>query len=269
MSIPRFSVHQTVMVNVLFFVCLLGGWAALARIPVEFFPNINLNEVVISTVWSGASAEEVERLVTQPLEDELRGIADIDEMRSTSQANRSEIVIELDENLDGIDYEAAVNDVRAALDRAKDLPPDAKEPFVTEIIIGEVSPAVMLALVDTGGVGETALREVARDVKTRVADLPGANQVRLRGGREREVRVLVDRDRAARYGLTVLDIAERIRGQNLNLPAGTFSAGGREATLRAQGDYESVEELLATVVRENPGPPPPYRCSPATPRCSR
>ncbi len=89
MSVPRFSVRQTVMVNVLFFVCLLGGWATLARIPVEFFPNINLNEVVISTVWSGASAEEVERLVTQPLEDELRGIADIDEMRSTSQANRS------------------------------------------------------------------------------------------------------------------------------------------------------------------------------------
>jgi multidrug efflux pump subunit AcrB len=252
-SAPRFSVRQTVLVNVLFFVCLLGGWAALARIPVEFFPNINLNEVVIRTVWSGASAEEVERLVTQQLEDELRGIADIDEMRSTSQANLSEIVIEFDENLDGIDYEAAVNDVRAALDRAKDLPPDAKEPTVTEIIIGEVSPALMLALVDTGGVGETALREVARDVKTRVADLPGANQVRMRGGREREVRILVDRDRAARYGLTVLDVAERIRGQNLNLPAGTFSAGGREATLRAQGDYERVEDLLATVVRENPG----------------
>ncbi|MEN8180916.1 MAG: efflux RND transporter permease subunit [Myxococcota bacterium] len=253
MSVPGFSIRQTVLVNVLFFVCLLGGWAALARIPVEYFPNINLNEVVIDTVWSGASAEEVERLVTQKLEDELRGLTDIDEMRSTSQANLSEIVIEFDETLDDVGYQGAVNDVRAALDRVNDLPPDAEEPVLTEIIIGEVSPAVMLAVLDVGGVGPTALREVARDVKTRVGDLKGANQIRIRGAQEREIRVLVDRDQAARYGLTVPQLAERIRAQNLNLPAGTFSSGSGESTLRAQGDFQSLEGLLATVVRENPG----------------
>ena len=87
-SLPRFSVEQTVLVNVLFFVCLLGGLAAFSRIPVEFFPDINLNEANIATVWSGASADEVERLVTQKLEEELRSVVDIDKMRSVSQANK-------------------------------------------------------------------------------------------------------------------------------------------------------------------------------------
>jgi HAE1 family hydrophobic/amphiphilic exporter-1 len=252
-SLASFGVRQTVLVNVLFFVCLLGGWAAVNRIPVEYFPNITLNEVVIRTVWSGASAEEVERLVTRKLEDELRNVSDIDEMRSTSLSNVSDIQINFDETLDEIDYQKAVNDVRAALDRVNDLPPDAEEPVLTEIIIGEINPAVMIAVVDVGGVGETALREVARDVRTRVADLRGVNQAQIRGSQEREIRVLVDRDLAARQGLTVGDVAERIERQNLNLPAGTFESGDGESTLRARGDYQSAEGLLATVVREDPG----------------
>ena len=132
MNLPEFSVRQTVLVNVLFFVCLFGGIAAFLRIPVEFYPNIVLNEVSIDTVWTGASAEEVERLVTQKLEEELVEIADIDAMRSVSQANLSNIQIEFDEFLDEVEYQAAVNDVRAAIDRAEDLPDDAEEPVVPE-----------------------------------------------------------------------------------------------------------------------------------------
>jgi HAE1 family hydrophobic/amphiphilic exporter-1 len=252
-TLPEFSVRQTVLVNVLFFVCLLGGWVAFNRTPVEFFPDVNLNTVQIGVVWTGASADEVERLVTQKLEEELRNVSDVEEMRSVSQANYAEIIIDFDENLNEVEYEAALNDVRAAVDRVADLPADAEEPQYTEIVSSEVFPAVMIAVVDVGGVGETALREVARDVRTRVRDLPGVNQATVRGEQEREIRVLVDRDAAARYGLTVLDLAERIQRQNLNLPAGTFASGGGESSVRARGDYQSVDEILGTVVRESAG----------------
>ncbi len=252
MSLPAFSVRQTVLVNVLFFVFLLGGWAAFQRIPVEFFPDITLNTVQIDTVWTGASAEEVERLVTTKLEDELRSVGDIDEMRSVSQADQSLIVIDFDETLDDLEYEAAVNDVRGALDRVDDLPEAAEEPILREITLGEVGPVALVAVVDLGGAGPVALREVARDIATRLEDLPGANRATIRGEQDREVRVLVDRAAAARFELTPVEIAERIRRQNLNVPAGTFADGGAESTLRARGDYQSLEELLATVVRENP-----------------
>ncbi|MFP6565368.1 MAG: efflux RND transporter permease subunit [Myxococcota bacterium] len=250
-SLPRFSVEQNVLVNILFFVCLLGGLVAFSRIPVEFFPDVNLNQATITTIWTGASAEEIERLVTQKLEEELLSVVDIDKMHSVSQSDVSTIMIDFDEYLGEVAYEAALNDVRAALDRARDLPADAEEPWLTEIKLSEIVPAVMVAVVDTGGVGPVTLREVGRDVKTRMRDVYGANRITVRGGQDREIRVLVDRDAASRFGLAVPEIAERIRRQNMNLPAGTFESAGREYTVRAHGDYQSPEELLSTVLVEN------------------
>ena len=251
MSLPSFSVRQSVLVNVLFFVCIMGGLGAYARIPVEFFTDINLNEASITTVWPGASAEEIERLVTQKLEEELLSVSDLDEVRSKSSAGVSRIDVEFDEFLDDVEYEAAFNDVRAALDRVDDLPDDAEDPMVFEIKLGDISPVVMIAVVDEGGVGPIALREISRDIKGRLRDLPGVNQLDIRGQQDREVIVRVDQDAAARYGLTVPDVAERIRRQNLNVPAGTLEGESGEQTLRATGDYESLEEILATVVKEN------------------
>jgi HAE1 family hydrophobic/amphiphilic exporter-1 len=252
-SLPAFSVRQTVLVNVLFLVCLLGGVAAYTRIPVEFFQDINLNEAEIITVWPGASAEEVERLITQKLEEELLTVVDIDEMHSVSSAGISNISIDFDEYLNEVDYEAALNDVRAAVDRVTDLPADAEESVLTEGKFSEMIPVVMIAVVDRGEIGSLALREVARDVKSRAKYLPGVNRIEIRGDQDRELHVRVDRDAAARFGLTVTEVAERIRRQNLNLPAGTFETTTGERTLRAQGDYESVEDVLRTVVAENPG----------------
>ena len=146
-SLPRFSVEQNVLVNVLFFVCLLGGLAAFSRIPVEFFPDVNLNQATITTVWTGASAEEVERLVTQKLEEELLAVADIDKIHSISQTDVSTIMVDFDEYLSEIEYEAALNDIRAALDRVRDLPADTEEPWLTEIKFSEIAPAVMVALI--------------------------------------------------------------------------------------------------------------------------
>ncbi len=249
-SLPRFSADQTVFVNVLFFVCLLAGYGAYTRIPVEFFPDVNLNQAVISTVWTGASAEEVERLVTQKLEEELLGVSDIDKMHSVSRANLSSISLDFDEYLDEVGYEAAVNDVRAAIERASDLPADAEDPHISELKMSEYQPAVLVAVVDTGNVGHASLREVARDAASRMRDLAGARRIEVRGEREREIRVLVDRDAAARYALTVVDVAARIQQQNLNLPAGTFETESGEFTLRAQGDYQSLDEIRQTVVAQ-------------------
>jgi HAE1 family hydrophobic/amphiphilic exporter-1 len=249
-SLPSFSIRQSVLVNVLFFVCMAAGFLAYTRTPVDFFPDISFNATMISTLWTGASAEEVERLVTTKIEEEIADITGIDEIRSYSRADFSEILVEWDETLSEAEYESALNDLRAAVDRVTDLPADAEEPLIRELSVGEVQAVLMVAVVDVAGVGERAILDVARDAQSRLEDVPGVNKVLIRGEHEREVRVLVDRDAAARYGLTVVEIADRIRRKNLNLPAGTFTGPAGEATLRATGDYRSVEEMLQTVVRE-------------------
>jgi len=251
MTLPEFSVRQTVLVNVLFVVCIVAGWNALQFTEVEYFHDVTLNQAVITTIWQGASAEEIERLVTAKLEEELRSVSNIDEMRSASQPNVSTINLDFDETLGTVEYESAVNDVRGALDQVKDLPLDAEEPRLVEIVFSEVRPIVMVVVADVGGVGEMAIRDVAREAESRLRELPGVSMAETRGLQDREVRVLVDRARAALYGLTVDDVALRIRRQNQNLPAGTFQDEVGEATLRATGDYVSVEEILDTVIRED------------------
>ena len=251
MTLPEFSVRQTVLVNVLFVVCMVAGWNALQLTEVEYYHDVTMNQVVITTLWQGASADEVERLITAELEEELRNVGNIDEMRSASQSNVSMISLDFDETLDTVAYESAVNDVRGALDQVQDLPLDAEEPRLVEIIMSEVSPIVMVVVADVGGVGELAIRDVAREAESRLRELPGVSKVEARGLQDREVHVLVDRARAALYGLTVADVAQRIRSQNQNLPAGTFQDEIGEATLRATGDYTSVEQILDTVLRDD------------------
>ena len=252
MTLPEFSVRQTVFVNVLFFVCMIGGWNALQLTEVEYFHDVVLNQVVVTTQWTGASADEVERLVTAKLEEELITIGDVEEMRSASQSNISMISLDIDETLETVDYESAVNDIRGAIDQAEDLPLDAEEPSLREIISAEVSDVVFIVVSDTGDVGELALRDIAQEVESRVREIPGVSKVDIRGFQEREVRVFVDRARANLHGLTIADIAERVRRQNQNLPAGTLQDEFGEATVRATGDYRSVDEILDTVVLEEP-----------------
>jgi HAE1 family hydrophobic/amphiphilic exporter-1 len=248
-----FSVKQTVLVNVLFLVCVVGGLRALQLTEVEYFHDITTNEVSIVTIWNGASAEEVELLVTAKLEEELKTLDDVEEMRSSSQPNVSMIAIEFDENLDAIGLEAAVNETRSALDRASDLPSDAEEPILEIERSSNWSPVVMVAVTDTGDVGELAIRDLAQEAASRMREIQGVSRVEVRGLQDREVRIIVDNARASAYGLTVADIADRVRRQNQNLPAGTFVDAAGEATLRATGDYTSIEQILETVVREDPG----------------
>ena len=251
MTLPEFSVRQVVLVNVLFVVCLGAGLVSYLRIPVDFVPRIDFNTAVVLTAWPGASADEVERLVTTRIEEELGDIDAVDEVRSVSRAGMSQIQIRFDENLSETEYEPGMNDLRTALERVVDLPADAEKPIIKQLDSKIIYSDIRVAVVDKAGLGAVPLREVTEGLVSRLSDVPGIDRVTLRGEYEREVRVLVDRDAAARHGLTVVEIAARIRRENLNLPAGSFAGPGGESTLRAIGDFRSTEDVLDTVIRES------------------
>ena len=122
MSLIRFSVRQVVLVNLSFVVLMLAGLLVSNRIPVDVFPDISFNSAILVTPWPGASADEVERLVTRKIEDEVRDIAGIKEWYSFSSEGLSEINIEWEETLSKFEQQAALNELRAAIDRVADLP---------------------------------------------------------------------------------------------------------------------------------------------------
>ena len=128
MSLPAFSVRQVVMVNLVFLLLMMAGVQVARRIPVDFFPDISFNTANVTTIWAGASPEEVERLLTKKLEDEIEDVQGIKELKSTSGHGLSQINVEWDETLSDLEYEAALNDLRAAIDRVDDLPQGAETP---------------------------------------------------------------------------------------------------------------------------------------------
>ncbi len=252
MSAPSFSVRQHILVNLLFLLFMLAGLVVLSRIPVDFFPDISFRTAVIITRWTGASADEIERLVTAKIEDEIEDVSGIKELRSRSKADVSVIEVEWDETLPEMEYDRVLADLRAALERVADLPDDAEEPELRELSVAEVYPSVAVAVVNEGGVPELALRAVARDLRDRISDLPGIRKVTTRGVRDRELRVYVDPDAAIAADVTLPEISEIIRRNNQNMPAGSFTGTEGETTVRATGDFTSPAALAATVVKKHP-----------------
>ena len=233
MSLPRFSVRQVVLVNLLFVLLSLAGVQSARRIPVDLFPDISF--------------------ITQKLEDEVDGISGVKEILSYSSHGLSEITIEWQETLSELEYEAALNDLRAAIDRVDDLPEDAETPVLRELSVSEAHNVCMVAVIDVGGVGEFTVREVARDLQDRLERIPGLRRAELRGERERELRVLVDRKLAAQYDVTLVEISSLIAANNQNFAGGSFTdALDREVRVRGLGQFASAEQLAATVVRKNP-----------------
>ncbi len=253
MSLPRFSVRQVVLVNLLFGFILLAGAFITPRIPVDVYPDISFYSAEIFTAWPGASPEEVERLVTTKIEDEIEGIFGVKEMFSFSSQGLSEINVEWDETLSDLEYESALNDLRAAIDRVDDLPEDAETPTLTELSVSEVYNVCLVALTDEDGVGEFALREVARDLEDRLERIPGLRKAEVRGMRDRELRVLVDKYRALTYDLTLPEISRIIAQNNQNFAGGSFTdPRDQEITVRGLGNFTSAPHLAQTVVRKSP-----------------
>ncbi len=253
MSSARFSVNQVVLVNLTFIVLMLAGVLAVRKIPVDVFPDISFNAAVLSTIWPGASADEVERMVTRKIEDEIRDVAGIKEWYSFSSQGLSQISIGWDETMSKIEQQASLNELRAAIDRVTKLPEDAEQSVLTELSVSEVFDSCMIAVSDTGGVGEHTLREVARDLEHKVERLAGVRKGRLMGARDRELRVYVDKDRALQFDLTLAEISAIVERNNQNMPGGSFSdESDREIRVRGLGNFISAEALAATVVRKNP-----------------
>jgi HAE1 family hydrophobic/amphiphilic exporter-1 len=252
MSLIRFSARQVVLVNLSFVVLMLAGLLVSSRIPVDVFPDISFNSAILVTPWPGASADEVERLVTRKIEDEVRDIVGIKEWYSFSSEGLSEINIQWEETLSEFEQQASLNELRAAIDRVADLPTDVDETILKELSVSEVSNVCMITLTDKDGVGEYTLRELARALERKAERLEGVRKGNMMGARDRELRVYVDKDKALQFDVTLQEISTAIARNNINFPGGTFSSGSQqETTVRGLGNYLSPEALAETIIRKN------------------
>lgn len=251
MSLSQLAIRRPVFVLMLLLALIVLGLISYRRLPVELFPNVQFPFVTVITAYPGAGPEEVETLITKPLEEQLSSLTNVRRVFSTSQEGASIVGIEfnLGTNLDG-----ATADVRQRVDLVKGgLPRDAQDPTVQKFDFAS-QPIMFLGM--GGRLSGFELRELAETVvKPRLERVSGVAAVNLSGGRTREIRVEVDQDRLRALGLSVLQVEEILRRENLNIPSGRIRQGEEEFLVRVLGQFAGVDEIAGLRIPRFDAPP--------------
>ena len=229
----HFFTHHRVAANLLMVLMILAGIWGLSKLNTQFFPNFALDMATVRVVWSGASAEDVERSITTPLEQELRSVNRLKEITSTSTTGVASITLEF---VEGTDIGAAVDEVRERVARVRNLPTTAEEPEITQVIRYEP----IARLVITGAARLDELRELAYRIKDELLDR-GIAKVDIAGLPEQEITIEVSPLRIQELGLTLPDIADRIRKLSQDIPAGTAGRDDVGVQLRALAQQRTAE----------------------------
>jgi multidrug efflux pump subunit AcrB len=246
MKFSEFSVKNSLFINLLSIFFIIVGIIAVFGLNKEVFPNIPFDIVQISAPYPGATAEDVEKLVTIPIEKELKEVDDVKEIRSASGDNVSIIYIKMDPNAP--DKNKIVNDVQRAVDKVKDLPRDAEDPVVQEINMKQI-PVIEVAI--SGDVDEFKLQEYAESLENMALNIPEVARVQRRGWRDREIWVEVDPEKLREYYISMEEVILSLRSRNLNLPAGTMRGRETEYIVRTSGEFLTKEEVEETIIRAN------------------
>ncbi len=247
MLISDVCIRRPVFATVLSLMVLLVGLMSYTRLTVREYPNIDEPVVTVDTAYTGASAEIVESQVTKPLEDSLAGIEGVDVLSSISRQERSQITVRFRVERDA---DSAAADVRDRVSRVRrSLPDDVDEPVISKVE-ADASPIIWVAF-SSDRHSPLEMSDVAsRIIKPRMQTLPGAADARVYGERRYSMRIWLDRDRLAAYGLTVQDVEDAIRRQNVELPAGRIESRQREFAVVARTDLAEPAQFEAVVVRQ-------------------
>lgn len=244
-ALAGFSVRNRVVVNLLTLFIIGAGAVTYWSMRREIFPEFSRQAIRIETQYPGASPEEVEKLITAKIEEEVADLDGLDEMLSVSHEGLSEILLKFRPDTD---MNRALGDVRGAMDNVTDLPEEAKQPKVQEVKYAWPVITVSLA----GEIDEAALREMARNLKDELRRIPGVAAVRILGDRERQIWVEVDPAQLDRYALTLDDIRAAIAAQNRNVPGGALKTPRGEILIRALGEAAGAEDVRRIIVRSLP-----------------
>ncbi len=240
MFLTKFALERPIVVRMAFFLIVIFGLYAYRSMPRFLDPDITVGEGLVITICPGFSAEEMEKLVTQKIEDELEGISEIRRFESRSFESTSKIHVFFNTDLDEYEIDQAMQEVRNAVDRVDELPEDAKVPLVLEIDTA-ILPVCMVGL--AGPLPMMQLQDVAEDISETLENIEGVAEVNIVGERENEIWVELNPRRMAAHGISVAEVADALAARMQNLPGGTLEMGDHEAAIRMLGEPPDPENM--------------------------
>ena len=249
MRLSEVSVKRPVFATVISLMLVIIGLLAATRLPVRELPNVESPVVSIETIYRGASADVVETKITQVIEDRVSGLEGVTKINSQSVDGRSSINIEFapDRPVD-----EAANDVRDRVARvAAQLPQEADPPEIGKVDFN--AEPIMYINLSSDTLNVLELTDYAdRVLVERLGVLPGVARVRINGGRRYAMRVWIDREALAARQLTVVEIENSLRRENVQLPAGRLESSQRELTLRTETGLDTEQDFRALVIGRGP-----------------
>lgn len=244
MSLYQSAVKRPIMTSLIYVAIAILGVFSLMKLPIDLFPDMGENHIMVFTVYAGASAADIENNVTKPLENILNSVEDVKEMTSKSKENYSIITLEFEF---GIDIEVATNNVRDKLDMVNSqLPDDCNDPFLFKFSMDDI-PILMLSV--KSGPSTNALYKILDEkVAQPISRMKGVGTVSISGAPQREVAIYCNPYKLEEYNLTVEGIASTIAAENRNLPLGSMDIGSETYSMRVEGEFSNAAQLKDIVV---------------------
>ena len=251
MILADVSVRRPVFATMGIAALVVMGIFSYRALVVDLFPRTDIPVVAITTTLPGAGSEEMEARVTKVIEEAVNTVSGIDEMHSVTLEGFSRVIILFRIERD---LEAAAQDVRDKIGAMLGQLPDGTDPPVVEKFDPDVTPVLFLAV--SGDRDPRELTEIAKKrVKDPLESLPGVGAIKIIGGREREVQIIIDPHRLEALGLSIGEVAQALAAQNVEIPGGRLVQKGREAVLRTLGRVDRVEDFEQLVVAVRHGTP--------------
>ena len=244
MSIYRTAVNNPVTTGLIFLAFAILGVFALTRLPVDTFPDVESNVIMVMSSYPGASAEDVENNLTKLLENSLNGVSDLKNLTSNSRENISVLTLEFEY---GTDIDEATNDVRDKLDMiSQQLPDGASLPFLFKFSVDDMPIMIMAATADQS---VSALDKILDErIATPLGRVSGVGTVSVAGAPKREIHVYCDPSKLEAYNLSIPAISQIIAAENRNIPSGSIDIGSDTYTLRIKKEFKDPSELLDVVL---------------------
>lgn len=240
MSLYGSAVKRPVMTTLCFVAVVIIGLFSLAKLPIDLYPDIDTNSIMVITMYQGASAEDIEQNVTKPLENTLNSVEHLKHITSQSRENTSVITLEFEY---GYDIDVLTNDVRDKLDMVESaLPDDIQNPIIFKFST-DMIPICLLSVQAKESM--PGLYKILDDgVVNPLARIDGVGSVSISGAPKREIHVYVDPKRLEAYNLSVEQIAQVIGAENRNTPGGAFDVGSNTYSLRVKGEFSESRQML-------------------------
>ena len=244
MSLYGAAVKRPVMTTLCFIAVVIMGLFSLTKLPIDLYPDIDTNTLMVMTTYQGASAADIEQNVTRPLENVLNSVSDLKHITSNSRENISVITLEFEY---GKDIDVLTNDVRDKLDLiSSSMPDDAETPVIFKFS-SDMIPIVLLSV--RADESMPGLYKILDDVVANpLARISGVGSVSISGAPKREIHIYADPARLEAYGLTIEGIQQIIAAENRNVPGGSFDIGSDTYSLRVQGEFTSADQMKNIVV---------------------